>query len=94
MKKEKSIFNKITKIFKPKKEKLINSICFRPLRTSVFNLKVVDEETEKIKKVRIRTNASKIVKEKRNGIIETYIQVESIIYCDNKYSYNQTKIKL
>ena len=38
MKKEKTIFNKIIKIFKPKKEKLINSLCFRPLKTSVFNL--------------------------------------------------------
>lgn len=89
----KSLFKRIFKS-KSIKNRLINSIYFKPLKTNYFKLKIVDEESGKCKNISIRTNISKLIMKNKKGKLETYIEVESIINNGNKYNYNKTKIKL
>ena len=89
----KSLFKRIFKS-KSIKNRLINSIYFKPLKTNYFKSKIVDEESGKCKNISIRTNISKLIMKNKKGKLETYIEVESIINNGNKYNYNKTKIKL
>ena len=89
----KSLFKRIFN-YKSIKNRLINSIYFKPLKTNYFKSKIVDEESGKCKNISIRTNISKLIMKNKKGKLETYIEVESIINNGNKYNYNKTKIKL
>ena len=76
------------------KNRLINSIYFKPLKTNYFKSKIVDEESGKRKNVSVRTNISKLIMKNKKDKLETYIEVESIINNGDKYNYNKTRIKL
>ena len=89
----KSLFKRIFKC-NPIKNKLINSIYFKPLKTNYFKSKIVDEESGKCKNISVRTNISKLITKNKKGKLETYIEVESIINDGDKYNYNKTRIKL
>ena len=89
----KSLFKRIFKC-KSIKNRLINSIYFKPLKTNYFKSKIVDEESGKCKNVSVRTNISKLIMKNKKGKLETYIEVESIINDGDKYNYNKTRIKL
>lgn len=67
---------------------------YKLLSTKTIQKIIVDEETGDNCRMKVRTNISRIVKRKHFGRKETYIRVESVIYCNDKINSSFMELKI